>query len=113
MSTFDLDFDYLHLLGIDPTDALRAPGTLVDKIKLKKKEWTAQALNPLYQQAARSHLERAREFEGLLGADPAALAAYIDHIKKCRLALRAEHEENLMLLVALASGGKSELTVKQ
>lgn len=113
MSTFDLDYDYLQLLGIDPADALRAPSALVEKVKVKKKEWTAQALNPLYQQAARSNLERAREFEELLGADPAALAAYVDHIKKCRLALRAEHEENLMLLVALACAGKGELTAKQ
>ena len=69
MSTFDLDYDYLQLLGIDPADALRAPTSLAEKIKVKKKEWTAQALNPLYQQAARSHLERSREFEELLGAD--------------------------------------------
>ena len=73
----------------------------------------AQALNPLYQQAARSNLERAREFEELLGEDPAALAAYVNHIRQCRVALRVEHEENIMLLVALASGGKNELTVKQ
>ncbi len=91
MIKFDGDFDYLLLLGIDPAKALGAAAALVEQIKAKKKEWTAQALNPLYQQAARTNLERAREFESLL-AEPAALAAYVSHVKQCRVALRAEHE---------------------
>ena len=42
MSKFDLDYDYLQLLGIDPTEAVRAPASLGDKVKIKKKEWTAR-----------------------------------------------------------------------
>jgi hypothetical protein len=112
MIKFDDDFDYLLLLGIDPVNALGAPGALAEQIKTKKKEWTAQALNPLYQQAARSSLERAREFESLL-AEPAALAAYVNHVKECRVALRAEHEAMLIGLIALAAGARKELTVGQ
>ena len=86
---------------------------MVDQIKAKKKEWTAQALNPLYQQAARTNLERAREFESLL-AEPAALAAYVSHVKQFRVALRAEHEATLgRALITLASGARKELTVAQ
>ena len=109
---FDADFDYFSLLGIDPAGALGAPGALVDQIKAKKKEWTAQALNPLYQQAARTNLERAREFESLLG-EPSALAAYVNHVKQCRAALRAEHEAAIVALIALATGGRKELSVAQ
>jgi hypothetical protein len=113
MSKFDIDFDYLQLLGIAPAEALLTPAALGEKIKAKKKEWTSQSLNPLYQQAARSNLERSREFEGLLGDDPAALVAYVNHIKQSRIALRSEHEERLMPLLALATGGKNELTARQ
>lgn len=109
---FNHDFDYLALLGIEPADALGAPGTLADRIKSRKKEWTAQALNPLYQQAARTNLERAREFETLV-AEPAALAAYVSHIKQCRAALRGEHEAMVVGLIALAAGGRKELTAAQ
>jgi hypothetical protein len=112
MTKFDSDFDYLLLLGIDPDQALRAPATLSEGIKARKKEWTAQALNPLYAANARLNLERAREFDGIL-AVPDALAAYIHHVKECRIALRGEHEAALMLLVALAVGEKRELTAKQ
>jgi ribosomal protein L40E len=112
MTTFDADFDYLLLLGIDPAEALRAPASLAEPIKAKKKEWTGQALNPLYQQSARSNLERARQFEALL-AEPAALAAYVSHIRQARAALRGEHETALALLIALARGGKTSLTTRQ
>ncbi len=112
MNKFDGDFDYLLLLGIEPTNALRAPGALGDQIKSKKKEWTAQALNPLYQQAARANLERAREFESLL-TESADLVNYVNRIKQHRVALRAEHEATLAGLVTLAIGARKELTVAQ
>jgi hypothetical protein len=112
MTQFDADFDYLLLLGIEPSDAARnAPG-LPDQIKQKKKEWTAQALNPLYQQAARSNLERAREFEELL-KEPPALAAYANHIQQIRLSRRAEHEELVGSMIAFAAAGKKEISAKQ
>ena len=112
MIKFDGDFDYLLLLGIEPANALGAPAALADQIKSKKKEWTAQALNPLYQQAARTNLERAREFESLL-AEPDALTAYVSHVKQCRVALRTEQEATLGELIALASGVRKELTAAQ
>jgi hypothetical protein len=109
---FDEDFDYFLMLGIDPAKAIGPLAALAEQIKAKKKEWTAQALNPLYQQAARSNLERAREFEGLL-AEPAALAAYVNHVKECRAALRADHEAIVVNLITLACGARRELTVAQ
>jgi hypothetical protein len=109
---FDEDFDYFLLLGIDPAKGLGTPGALAEQIKVKKKEWTAQALNPLYQQAARTNLERAREFETLL-ANPAHITSYVNHIKEGRAALRAEHEAMVVGLIALASGARKELTAAQ
>ena len=84
MTQFDVDFDYLQLMGIEPSDALRNAPTLPEQVKAKKKLWTSQALNPLYQQAARSNLERAREFEELL-KEPPALAAYANHVQQTRV----------------------------
>ena len=46
-------------------------------------------------------------------AEPDALAAYVSHVKDCRVALRAEHEAMLVGLIALASGARRELTVAQ
>ena len=112
MAAFDHDFDYLQLLGIDPAEASRAGPALTAAIKARRKEWTAQSLNPLYQQQARSQLERAREFEAYL-KDPAALAAYLDHVKRSRLARRAGQKETLALWVAEACERRNALTVPQ
>jgi hypothetical protein len=60
---FDPSFDYLQLLGVDASDVSHlAPNDLDEIIKKKKKEWMGRALNPLYQQEAKSDLERARQF---------------------------------------------------
>ncbi len=46
-------------------------------------------------------------------AEPDALAAYVHHVKDCRVALRAEHEAKLVALIALACGARRELTTTQ
>ena len=52
---FDPSFDYLELLELEPAEASRlGPKGLRDRIRQKKKEWTAQEVNPLYQQSARA-----------------------------------------------------------
>ena len=112
MAAFDYDFDYFLLIGVDPIGAARSAPALAAALKAKRKEWTSQSLNPLYQQQARSHLERARAFEAQF-ADPAALAAYIEHVKRTRLALRGGQMETLGLWVAEACEGRNALTVPQ
>src|SRR6516225_1284491 len=112
MTPFDADFDYLYLLGVEPAEIARSAGAVADRLKAKKKEWTAQALNPLYQEDARQKLERAREFEGIL-LEPAALVVYVNHIQQCRLARRTGQKEAVALLVSNAVAGRRELTTAQ
>src|SRR3954470_11606058 len=102
---FDANFDYLLLLGVEPAQVLRAPASLAETIRTRRKEWTGQVHNPLYQQAARSSLERTREFEALL-KEPDALAAYVNGIQQRRAAARAGQKETVALLVLAAAAGK-------
>src|SRR5688572_3093490 len=109
---FDPSFDYLQLLGVDASDVSRlGPDDLDEVIKKKKKEWMGRALNPLYQQEAKSDLERARQFEELRRS-PDALAAYLSHHRANRAARRQQDEVEIRQLVAAATAGKKELTPK-
>lgn len=112
MTPFDADFDYLYLLGVEPAELAKSTGAVADRLKAKKREWTAQALNPLYQEDARQKLERAREFEGIL-LEPAALVVYVNHIQQCRLARRTGQKEAVALLVSNAVAGRREITTAQ
>jgi hypothetical protein len=112
MTQFDAEFDYLLLLGVEPADAAKSLAALAAQVKALKKEWTSQALNPLYQQAARSNLERAREFEELL-KEPAALAAYLNHVHQVRMARRDEHEATAFRLLTTAAAGRKDITPLQ
>jgi hypothetical protein len=110
---FDVAFDYLQLLDVTPQavselgiDALR------DLIKRKKKEWTHQAINPLYQQEARVSLERVRAFEGLLD-DPEALDAYLKHQQEGQAVKLAKQEGEVRKLIAVAAAGKKEISPRQ
>lgn len=119
MSTFDETFDYLTMFGLTPATMPMQAAELSEVIKRKKKEWTAQAINPLYQQGARANLERARQFEQIV-RDPAALEAYVSYLREVQGAKRAEQEKEVARLVALAVSGptrpgskKRVLTVAQ
>ena len=112
MTNFDMDFDYFLLLGIEPSQAMEDPVSAVGQIRAKRKEWTLQAHNPRFQHEAKANLERAREFEPLL-QEPAALMAFADHVKQCRIVRVGEHEAELSLWLAFAVEGKKSLSVKQ
>ncbi|MGQ0637595.1 MAG: hypothetical protein ACT4QC_23550 [Planctomycetaceae bacterium] len=111
---FDDTFDYLTLLGFDPaTVAFQPVDELREAIKRKKKEWTGQAINPLYQQQARANLERAGQFERILDA-PEALQAYLNYQSALGAERQAEQESILGDLLAHAAGaGRKSLTVGQ
>src|SRR5258708_10532487 len=110
MAQFDIAFDYLELLGIEPADVpTLGVDYMANGIKTKKKEWTGQAINPLYQQEAKSKLERVRQFDELLKA-PEALTAYVTHLSEVRAARREQQEDELRQLIAAATLGKKELT---
>jgi len=112
MTQFDADFDYLELLGVEPQDVLRNAAALAGVVRERKKDWTAQALNPLYQQEARSRLERVREFEWFL-SKPQELAAYIKLVLKLRAAARGAHEAKVVSLLTLACEGRRTITSPQ
>lgn len=122
-TTFDETFDYLTMLGLDPAAVRRMDvSALRDAIKAKKKEWTLQAINPLYQQGARANLERAKHFEQIL-SDPAALEAYVSYIQEVQAGNRKQQETEVARLVSLAVGvgdspksltsGQRDLIVKE
>lgn len=113
-STFDDTFDYLALLGIDPARLeVQSREETREQINRRKKEWTAQAINPLYQQQARSNLERARQFEQIVDS-PEALQAYLAFHAAAQIERRKLHEPAIAELVALAAGtGKRQITREQ
>jgi hypothetical protein len=106
VAEFDLSFDYLELLGVDPAQAtLLGIEGLRERIKHKKKEWTSKEINPLYQQEARANKERVRHFERLL-LEPAMLVGYLKHIREVRLEKKQRQEEEMRGLVAIATAGE-------
>src|SRR5262249_40850602 len=106
VAEFDLSFDYLELLGVDPAQAtLLGIEGLRERIKNKKKEWTSKEINPLYQQEARANKERVRHFERLL-LEPAMLVGYLKHIREVRLEKKQRQEEEMRGLVAIATAGE-------
>ncbi len=111
---FDDSFDYLTMIGVSvgAMGHLDAIG-LREIIKRKKKEWTSQAINPLYQQAARARLERARQFEQILD-DPAALEAYVDYLRQVQAAHREQQTQEMGRLAAqVAAAPNRRLTAAQ
>lgn len=114
MSAFDETFDYLTLLGLDPATLEFQPVAEVrELINRRKKEWTGQAINPLYQQQARANLERAKQFERIL-AERDALQAYLGFHRAAQAEKRQEQDKVVGELVAVATGaGRKEITPEQ
>lgn len=113
MAKFDETFDYFQILDLD-AGAMSAYGVkgLKKVIKDKKKEWTSQAVNPLYQQEARSNLERVGEFEKVLD-EPEAMRAYVNYMKDVQAARREQQEREVGRLVQVAVAGRKRLTTHQ
>ena len=114
MSAFDETFDYLALFELDPNSvAFESASDVREKINRKKKEWTGQAINPLYQQQARANLERSRQFEQLL-KQPDALHAYLGFHAAAQAERREQQEAVIGELVSLAcAGGRSHISDEQ
>lgn len=114
MSAFDETFDYLALFELDPNSvAFEAASDVREKINRKKKEWTGQAINPLYQQQARVNLERARQFEQLL-KQPDALHAYLGYHAAAQAERRQQQEAVIDELLSLAcAGSRSQISGEQ
>jgi hypothetical protein len=114
VTEFDISFDYLELLGLDPALASRLGiDGLRQRIIYKKKEWTGKEINPLYQQEARLNKERIRQFERIL-QEPATLVGYLKHIREVRLEKKQQQEEELRGLVAVATaGGRRMISARQ
>lgn len=112
--SFDETFDYLTMLGLTPAAARQLdPAVLQEEIKRKKKLWTSQAINPLYQQEARANLERAKQFEQVV-KNPPALEAYLRFLEQSQSERRQQDEREIGELVALSvAGNRTEITTAQ
>ncbi len=111
--SFDESFDYLSLVGLDVGQA-RVMGTagLAEVLKRKRKEWTSQAINPLYQQQARANLERAKQFEALL-KEPGAATAWMQFAEQQQLVARQQKQAEFLPLILFAAGSSLTLTTTQ
>jgi hypothetical protein len=113
MSSFDASIDYLELLGLDLSDGTRfSAEQLKQAIRAKRKEWTAQAVNPLYQQQARRSLDVIRGFEKLLSR-PEALSDYLKQLGQLHSWKRQKLEREIGNLVRAAASSRGYLTTRQ
>lgn len=113
MPSFDASIDYLELLGLDLSDGTRfSAEQLKQAIRAKRKEWTAQAVNPLYQQQARRSLDIIRGFEKLLGR-PEALSDYLKQLGQLHTWKRQQLEREVGNLVRAAASSRGYLTTRQ
>lgn len=110
---FDESFDYLGLLDVNAAQARRSGiAGLQDLLKQKRKEWTSQAINPLYQQQARANLERGKQLDALL-REPAAAAAWLQFAEQRHNEERRRKQSDFLPLVAFAAAGTSTITTAQ
>jgi hypothetical protein len=113
MPSFDASIDYLKLLGLNLSDGTWfSAEQLKQTIRAKRKEWTAQAVNPLYQQQARRSLDIIRGFEKLLSR-PEALADYLKQLTQLHLWKRQQVEREIGNLVRAAASSRGYLTTRQ
>ena len=113
MPSFDASIDYLELLGLNLSDGTRfSAEQLKQTIRAKRKEWTAQAVNPLYQQQARRSLDIIRGFEKLLSR-PEALADYLKQLTQLHSWKRQQVEREIGNLVRAAASSRGYLTTRQ
>ena len=113
MSKFDASIDYLEMLGLDLSDGSRFTAEqLRQSIRDNRKEWTAQAVNPLYQQQARRNLDLIRGFEKLLGRKE-ALQDYLKQLSEVHVQKRRWQEREVGTLIRSAVSTRGHLTTRQ
>lgn len=113
MPAFDASIDYLEMLGLDLSDGSRfGVEQLKQAIRDKRKEWTAQAVNPLYQQQARKNLDLIRGFEKLLSR-PEALKDYIKQLTQLHQQKRQRQEKEIGNLIRAAVTSRRYMTTRQ
>lgn len=113
MSAFDPGIDYLELLGLYLSDGERfSVEQIRQAIRAKRKVWTAEAINPLYQQQARRSLDVIRGFEKLLSR-PQALDDYLKQLTQLHAQKRRRQEREIGNLVRAAVSTRGYLTTRQ
>ena len=113
MSKFDASIDYLELLGLDLSEGSKpSVEQLRQAIREKRKEWTAQAVNPLYQQEARRNLDVIRGFEKVLSR-PEALKDYLKQLSQLHGQKRQVQEREVGNLIRAAVSSRGYLTTRQ
>jgi hypothetical protein len=112
MSKFDASIDYLEMLGLDLSDGSRFTAEqLRQTIRDCRKQWTAQAVNPLYQQQARRSLDLIRGFEKLLSQE--ALQDYLNQLSELHVQKRRRQEREVGTLMRSAIATRGHLTTRQ
>lgn len=113
MASPDLQFDYLKVLGLDIDVGVQLdPAALQERIRHKKKELTAQAVNPLYKDAARASLERLRDFERIIG-DPKLREEFFRYRRHLDEVFLDRQRDSIRQWVAIASAGRRSVTTSQ
>lgn len=113
MPAFDASIDYLEMLGLDlSTGSQVNVEQLRQVIRDCRKEWTAQAVNPLYQQQARRSLDLIRGFEKLLSRKE-ALHDYLKQLGELHIQKRRRQEREVGTLMRSAVATRGFLTTQQ
>lgn len=113
MPSFDASIDYLEMLELDlSAGASFSVEQLKEAIRSKRKEWTAQAVNPLYQQQARRNLDLIRGFEKLLSR-PEALQDYVQQLSQLHVQRRQAQEREVGNMVRAAVSSRGYMTTRQ
>ena len=113
MPSFDASIDYLEMLELDLSEGSSfSVEQLKDAIRSKRKEWTAQAVNPLYQQQARRSLDLIRGFEKLLSR-PEALQDYVQQLSQLHIQRRQAQEREVGNMVRAAVSSHGYMTTRQ
>ena len=113
MPAFDTSIDYLELLGLDLSDGQQFGVEQLRKaIRDCRKTWTAQAVNPLYQQQARRSLDVIRGFEKLLSR-PEALHDYLKQLAQLHAQKRQRQEREVGNLLRAVVSTRGYLRTRQ
>lgn len=113
MSRFDASIDYLEMLGLDLSDGSRFTAEqLRQSIRDNRRKWTAQAVNPLYQQQARRNLDLIRGFEKLLSRSE-TLQNYLRQLSEVHAQKRRRQEREVGTRIRSAVSTRGHLTTRQ
>ena len=107
------EIDFFRMLDLNVNAASGMSVEAIRKaVRAKKKMWTMQCSNPLFQQESRSNLDQIRAFDSLLD-DPKAFAQYAMRMKDQRQQMQRMHQQRIGKLIHVAMGNRKSITSPQ